>query len=364
MKTGVSKRGFLGITLLSTLLASACSSDGNLIQKPTAPAVPPLSSPRPDSNTSPAPIAQPRTGDASAQPSDRENLPNSCNKPALSAKKTANVQYQNISGVDPKFHSLDIYMPAVTNPCEGVPVVIWVHGGAWMIGDKSNLDSQIKATHFNTMGYAFVSVNYRLSPEVRDESQLDPNRVKFPDHPNDVGAAVAWVHKNIKDQGGNPDKIALLGHSAGAHLAALVAMDQRYIERTHTTWNPKALRCLGSYDTEAYNINEVMLSAVGPQRLFYRNAFGDLPAVWSAASPINFVRDYGMAIQLAKRGDSGRHAQLENFKRALEEKKNSVSVINAQSISHEEVNRFIGAPGDQIMTPFVSTFLSQSCFGK
>jgi len=233
-----------------------------------------------------------------------------------------------------------------------------------MIGDKSNPDRQIKATHFNTMGDAFVSVNYRLSPEVRDESQLDPNRIKFPAHPTDVNSAVAWVHKNIRAYGGNPDKIAVLGHSAGAHLAALVAMDQRYIERTHTTWDTKALRCLGSYDTEAYNITEVMPSAVGTQRLFYLNAFGDLPAVWSAASPINFIKDYGMAIQLAKRGDASRHAQLENFKRALEEKKHSVSVIDAQSLRHEEVNRLIGSAGDQIMTPFVSKFLSETCFPK
>ncbi|MEN9528537.1 MAG: hypothetical protein RI932_410 [Pseudomonadota bacterium] len=360
MKTQASKIKALSITLLA-LFHTGCGAENNEISIPSVPEIsPPAANPAAPGGvqTNPAP------SNAEARPAENGSPPSSCSKPALSAKKTADIRYQSISGVDPKFHSLDIYMPAVANPCEGVPVVIWVHGGAWMIGDKSNLDSQVKAKHFNAMGFAFVSVNYRLSPEVRDESQLNPDRIKFPDHPNDVGAAVAWVHKNIRTHGGNPEKLAVLGHSAGAHLAALVALDQRYIERTHTTWNPKALRCLGSYDTEAYNINEFMPTAVGMQRLFYRNAFGDLPAMWSAASPINFIKDYGMAIQLAKRGDAGRHAQLENFKKALEEKKNSVSVIDAQSLSHEEVNRLIGSTGDQIMTPFVSKFLSETCFPK
>ncbi|MEY3903395.1 MAG: hypothetical protein RL189_2701 [Pseudomonadota bacterium] len=364
MKTSANLLGLLGITLLGALLLSSCASDHSSTQERASPAKPPSSASRSDSNgvpelglTSQTPSD---TGDANTQSNENGSPTNSCSKPALPAKQLLNVAYQTISGVEQNLNAIDIYMPAVSNPCEGVPVVIWVHGGAWMIGDKANIDS--KATFVNSLGYAFVSVNYRLSPNLKIDSQLNPNRIKFPDHPNDVGAAVAWVHKNIQQHGGNPQKIALLGHSAGAHLAALVTMDQRFIERSTSNWNAKSLRCLGSYDTEAYNIDEFMQTAVGQPLLVYRNAFGDDPTAWTFASPINYIKEYGISVQLAKRGDLARQGQLENFKSALEEKTNSVSVINAQSINHEEVSELIGAPGDQIMTPFVSEFLTQGCF--
>lgn len=352
-------------SILTAFIICACSSGNQPIAVPnfseaTQSSPPPSGTP---GTTSSSPvISSPSTADA--QPNNSGNQTPPCSNPPLTAKQTPNVQYQMLNGVDPKFNSLDIYMPAVTNVCEGVPIVIWVHGGAWMIGDKANADSEVKANHFNSMGYGFVSVNYRLSPVVTMVSQIEPNRIKFPDHPNDVGAAVAWIHKNIKTYGGNPEKLAILGHSAGAHLAALVALDQRYIEKVDATWSAKALRCLGSYDTESYNINEFMKTATGQQLAFYLNAFGADQAVWTTASPINFIKEYGMAIQLAKRGDSDRQAQLENFKTALEEKKNSVSVIDASILNHEQVNSSIGAKGEQVMTPFVSRFLSEGCFPK
>lgn len=215
---------------------------------------------------------------------------------------------------------------------------------------------------FNSLGYGFVSINYRLSPDLRDNSQLVANRIKFPDHPKDVGAAVAWVHKNIALLGGNPEKLALLGHSAGAHLAALVAMDQSYIQKSDPNWNPKSLRCLGSYDTEAYDIVVFMSEATGQPRMIYRNAFGADVSMWSLASPISHIKEYGMAVQLAKRGDLGRQAQLDAFKIALELKKNSVLVINAQPLSHEDVNRKIGIDGELVMTPPIKSFVTERCF--
>jgi arylformamidase len=350
-------------TLSMAFLASSntgCSAEKSLI---STRAVSNLA-PTPTSTPIPVPSAFPVPGDANSKPAEGTSLPASCSRPGQAAKQNLNVPYQSIDGVDSNFLSLDIYMPAVANPCQGVPMVIWVHGGAWMIGDKANIDSSVKARHFNSMGYGFISVNYRLSPVLRTNQPLNPDRIKFPDHPNDVGAAVAWVHKNISGQGGDPQKLALLGHSAGAHLAALVALDQRFIEKADSTWNAKSLRCLGSYDTEGYNINEFMRTATGQSRLIYSNAFGDEAAVWTAASPLGFIKNYGMAVQLAKRGDLDRHNQLENFKRVLGDNNNSVSVIDAQSISHEEVNRLIGVTDDQIMTPFVSKFLSENCFPK
>ncbi|MFZ9521266.1 MAG: alpha/beta hydrolase [Silvanigrellaceae bacterium] len=282
-----------------------------------------------------------------------------CGRPALPKKQLMNVQYQNLPGVDPQLQSLDIYMPAVLNPCQGVPVVIWVHGGGWKIGDKSNINH--KAEYFNGLGYAFVSVNYRLSPK---ENSSDPGRTKFPDHPNDVGAAVAWVSKSIKSHGGNPEKLALLGHSAGAHLAALVGTQQSYISKTHNEWNRDHLRCVGSYDTEGYDIPLLMKDPEVEQRAMYLNAFGDDPAVWAVASPINHVQVRGPKFQLVKRGDAQRHAQVEGFKSELQKKLNFVTVIDGKGLSHSDVNRLIGAPDDRRMTPSVTEFMKKSCFPK
>lgn len=95
--------------------------------------------------------------------------------------------------------------------------MIFVHGGGWRRGDKSAVVR--KAAFFTGDGWLFVSVNYRLVPEGR-----------HPTNVQDVANALAWVHNHSAEVGGDPDAICLMGHSAGAHLASLVATDERYLE--------------------------------------------------------------------------------------------------------------------------------------
>jgi acetyl esterase/lipase len=118
-------------------------------------------------------------------------------------------------GKDPQ--KLDVFSP------EGLkdrPVVFLVHGGAWMIGDKDffglyrNVGKAL-ARH----GVVTVMVNYRLSPAVR-----------HPAHVEHLARAFAWTRRHIKEYGGNPDRIVLVGHSAGGHLVALLATDDRYLK--------------------------------------------------------------------------------------------------------------------------------------
>ncbi|WP_421117935.1 alpha/beta hydrolase [Aquihabitans daechungensis] len=122
------------------------------------------------------------------------------------------VAYRSIAGVDADLLSLDIHAPART--CLS-PVVLWVHGGAYVVGDKSQ-QVKDKITLFNAKGWIFVSVNYRLT------KTGSPTSAQFPDHYEDVAAAVAWVHRSIRDYGGDPARLALLGHSAGADIVANV----------------------------------------------------------------------------------------------------------------------------------------------
>lgn len=108
---------------------------------------------------------------------------------------------------------LDIYAPA---SARGLPVVFWLHGGGWAAGSKA--DVQQKPAAFVNRGFVFVAPNYRLLPGV-DMGTLT----------RDVAKALGWVHQNIAAHGGDPQRIFVMGHSAGAQLAALLCTDDRLL---------------------------------------------------------------------------------------------------------------------------------------
>lgn len=258
--------------------------------------------------------------------------------------------YASLAGVDQTLLSLDLYAPS--NHCEPMPIVIWVHGGAWAIGDKGN-GMQDKVSLINGQGWLLVSVNYRLSPEV---ASVDPNRVMYPDHPRDVASAIAWVRSHGAEYGGDVTRIALLGHSSGAHLVALVATDASFLEAEGE--GVGSLACVGSFDTEAYDVPRALSSASDQQRMILENAFGTDPAVQREASPIEHVRANDIPpFILATRGEPSRKAMQESFRAALSDAGVEASVIDASGLSHEEVSDRIGATGDEVMTPPLMSFL-------
>jgi len=118
-----------------------------------------------------------------------------------------NVDY---TGDDIKAHRLDIVRPRVMT--SGAPVLIWVHGGAWTVGDKREQGRPLMF-ELAARGWVCVTVNYRLSP-----------KATWPDHITDVMRSIAWVKEHIADYGGDPRFVALSGGSAGGHLAALAAL--------------------------------------------------------------------------------------------------------------------------------------------
>lgn len=107
----------------------------------------------------------------------------------------------------------------VYTPTEGKkhPVVVWIHGGG-QAGDKKDVQTKPKA--FSDRGFIFVSINYRLLPD----------KVTIKQMAGDVAKAIHWTHDHAKDYGDDPNSILVMGHSAGAHLAALVCTDDRYLE--------------------------------------------------------------------------------------------------------------------------------------
>ncbi len=100
---------------------------------------------------------------------------------------------------------LDVYSPP---NAKNLPVVFWIHGGGWQAGDKS--DVQIKPQVFMDKGFVFVSTNYRLLPSVDMATIV-----------RDVAKSIRWVHDHIAEYGGDPKRLFIMGHSAGAQLAAL-----------------------------------------------------------------------------------------------------------------------------------------------
>ncbi|MCU0425621.1 MAG: alpha/beta hydrolase [Candidatus Kapabacteria bacterium] len=261
------------------------------------------------------------------------------------------VAYKTVRGVDPNLLSLDVYHFGQSSTPK--PVVVYVHGGGFAIGDKAN-SMQNKTSLFSSLGYIFVSINYRLSPE---KPSTDTNRVMYPTHHNDVADAVQWVYANIAQYGGNPSKIALLGHSAGAQLVSLTGTSQLFLPARNIPLS--TIKGVASIDTEGYDVtrqgregNEV-----------YLNAFGSNPRIWAEASPINNVQA-GVSYPrffIAKRGTMNRIGLADAFIAALERARVSVSQITANQYDHEGINDAIGAPGETVVTEPLKAFFAQ-CF--
>ena len=273
--------------------------------------------------------------------------------------KYSNIQYKNVPGTDPQLLSLDLYVPKIKR--KGLfPVMIWVHGGGWKEGDKSN-KLTYKITLFISSGWIFASVNYRLSPKKipSDPKELDPNRIKYPVHEQDVASAIAWVHSHIRKYGGDPNNISLMGHSAGAGIVSLISTDDSFLK--YHGLNLSLIKHTVSLDTEAYDVR-TCIERGGLISLLYMNAFGTEPEVWEQASPINHVEP-GKSIPpffIVTRGTEDRIALSELFASKLREAGVKTRLIYALPYTHRQVNEAIGNPADLIITPALVKFLGLS----
>ncbi|MCK4871920.1 MAG: alpha/beta hydrolase [Phycisphaerales bacterium] len=252
------------------------------------------------------------------------------------------ITYVQQDGADDALTSLDIYAPTIG---EDHPVLVYIHGGAWRIGDKVRVGA--KPAAFVGEGYVFISINYRLSPAVA-----------HPEHVRDVAAAVAWTHANVAQYGGDPDRIYIMGHSAGAHLAALVATDDRRLAE----WDLPLTTIKGVVllDGAAYDIAGMADMRGGPLPMPCRAAFGSDREGWDDASPINHVdRGKGIApFLLFHAGDRVLSRQeTRRLARALRRAGVRADVIHAPDKTHATLNREFGEAGD-VPTRRVLTFLA------
>ena len=191
---------------------------------------------------------------------------------ALAAQETRkDLPYAKIDGVDPKLTSLDVYAPKEGKDC---PVMVFIHGGAWQGGDKAFAGAMPR--YFTRGGYVFVSVNYRVAPAAKHPAQIE-----------DVAKAISWVHAHAAEFGGDAKKLFVMGHSAGAHLAALVATDARRLKAEGLDLS--AIKGAVLLDTEAYDLPALAKRFGGQLPEVWSAAFTQDPHVWADASPATHV---------------------------------------------------------------------------
>lgn len=267
---------------------------------------------------------------------------------------TSTIEYNQINDVAPNFLSLDVYYTSdLTNK---KPIIVYVHGGGWSIGDKTNqLDNKIDL--FKSLNYILVSVNYRLSPFPFDVS--NPNRIKYPLHNIDIADALNWVYNNIDQYGGNKNKIALMGHSAGAHLVALTGTNKHFLEEVGLSLN--TIKGVAVIDTKGYDIIEQVTN--GTNQEMYMNAFGIEVDQNRDASPIFNVENSGSYPKffIAKRGSSQRIEYADEFINTLQINGVSVSQVNGSIYDHAGINNAIGEANETLITDSLKQFLTD-CF--
>ncbi len=186
--------------------------------------------------------------------------------------KVSNVRYATHTKSDPKLNMLNVYMPKKGS---NSPMIIWVHGGSWAYGDKDNV--LYKAEYFTARGYVFASINYRMSPDA-----------KHPVNAQDVADALVWLHENATHYSADPEKIFMIGYSAGAHLAALVSIDEKYLEKAGG--NLSILDGVVLLDGIGYDITQLMKNAGTKMKEWYTDSFGKTKKDWDQASPVSFIK--------------------------------------------------------------------------
>ncbi|WP_375154511.1 alpha/beta hydrolase [Novosphingobium sp. HR1a] len=189
--------------------------------------------------------------------------------PALAQQRTETLSYGTGA-----LQTLDFW-PGTQNGAarkKPSPLVVFVHGGGWKRGDKDSATGRYKVAHYTGEGYAFASVNYRLVPDATVEQQAQ-----------DVADALAALLKQADSLGIARGKVVLMGHSAGAHLVALVGTDPRYLRKAGLAYSD--IRGVIPIDGAAYDVPAQMQDAERLMGGAYRQAFGTEPSRQRALSP-------------------------------------------------------------------------------
>lgn len=302
--------------------------------------------------------ATPDEGLASADGGVPDTAPDATVCRSTGPRPVLDLRYHSEAGVDADLLSLDLYLPTLPAGCAPPPLVVYVHGGAWVTGDKRN-QIETKVSYFTGEGYAFASVNYRLAP-----SETRPAGVRYPVHPQDVARALAFLRDRAGTYGYRAERITLFGHSAGGGIVTLVGTDPQFLTGAGRTFAD--LSCVAVLDTESFDVAG-QIAMGGQTEMVYRNAFGDDASVWARASPLRndtLVAGRGISpFMVVTRGQPNRQALAQRFADALRAAGVTVTYTVAASLSHEGVNDAIGDRSDAVVMPTFGPFVARCARG-
>ncbi len=235
--------------------------------------------------------------------------------------------------------TLDVYAP---ENAKGLPVVFWIHGGGWQTGDKTAVQGKPKA--FVDKGFVFVSTNYRLLPNVDMGTII-----------RDIAKSLYWVHDHIAEYGGDPKRILVMGHSAGAQLAALICIDDRYLKAEGLSLSD--IKGCVPVDGDTYDVPAIIETAETrrrvhgePQAKFgHREKFGNDPAKHVDFSAVTHVaKDKGippfLILYVASHPDNT--AQAQRLASVLTKAGISAKAFGAKDTEHSKINEDLGMPDD------------------
>ena len=249
--------------------------------------------------------------------------------PLLAAEPKAHRDLPYAEGKN-KRQTLDVYAPAEG---KNLPVVVWIHGGGWQAGDKAEV--HLKPQAFADRGFVFVSVNYRLLPEATIKQMG-----------GDVAKAIRWVRDHARDFGGDPDRLIVSGHSAGAQLAALVCTYERYLKAEGVPLS--VVKACVPVDGDTYDVPLQIMTVEKRRADAYRKKFGE-PDSQKELSPVTHVARGKhippfLILHVADHPET--RLQSQRLAKALNEAGVPAKAYPAEGKNHTTINADLGKPDD------------------
>jgi arylformamidase len=230
-----------------------------------------------------------------------------------------------------KLQSLDVYAPPKG---EKHPVIVWIHGGGWKKGDKAALQQKPQA--FADKGCVLVSINYRLIPAITLKDMM-----------SDIAKSIRWVRDHAAEHRGDPERIVVMGHSAGAHLAALICTDDSYLKETGVPMT--SLKGCVPLDVSAYDLPKHLRDGGTTTVANYTSVFGSTEAEQRQFSPVyHIAKGKGippfLILHVASREDTKRQAHW--LANKLGESSIAARVVAAEGKTHGTISSDLGGASD------------------